>query len=229
VSTEQIDWFPVLLSLRIGVMATCNALVVGVILAYFLSRARFFGREVCIAITNIPLVLPPTVMGYYLLLLIGRKSFIGSICRQYCGGDVVFTWYAAVIASSIASLPFVVQMMRTALEDVPHEIEEAARMDGASEGQVFWEILLPLTARSLAVGATLGFARAIGEFGATLMVAGNIPSRTQTLPVAIYDAMQAGRERTALLLVVLISVCAVMVSIFVQRLARGRLLNRTYQ
>ncbi len=210
-------------------MATFNALIVGVMLAYFLARTRFFGRDLCIAITNIPLVLPPTVLGYYLLLIIGHKSVIGTVCRRYCGGDVVFTWYAAVVASTIASMPFVVQMMRTALEDVPHEIEEAAMIDGASEYQVFWEILLPLTARSLAVGATLGFARAIGEFGATLMVGGNIRTQTQTLPIAIYDAMYAGRERTALFLVVLISVLAVVVSVVVQRVGQGRLLSRTYQ
>lgn len=221
-----LDWFPVVLSLRVASVATLNSVVVGVVLAYLLSRRRFWGRELCIAMTNIPLVLPPTVLGYYILLLIGRKSLIGSFCHKYCGGDIVFTWYAAVLASTVASLPFVVQMMRSALEEVPHDVVEAAGLDGASEFQVLMRVLLPLSARSLAAGATLAFARAIGEFGATLMVAGNIPSRTQTLPVAIYDALQAGREHTALFLVIIISSSAILVSILVHRLGRGRLVPK---
>ncbi|MBI3921821.1 MAG: molybdate ABC transporter permease subunit [Armatimonadetes bacterium] len=223
---KDIDWFPVFLSLRVALLATFNAVTLGVLLAYFLSRRPFFGREVIIAITNIPLVLPPTVLGYYLLLTIGRDTVPGVVCRKFCGGDLVFTWYAAVIASTIASMPFVVQMMRTALEGVSREMEEAATLDGASEYQVFRAILLPMTARSLGVGATLGFARAIGEFGATLMVAGNIPSRTQTLPIAIYEYMQSGREKTALFLVLLISLFAVLVSVMVHRLGRGSLMER---
>jgi molybdate transport system permease protein len=199
------DWFPVRLSLQVAALATLAALAAGLACAWLLARREFRGRELLDAVLTLPLVLPPTVLGYYLLVLLGQQSALGRAFESAFGFRLVFTWQAAVVAATLHALPLVVRSARAAFEDVPRQLEQAARTLGAGEWEVFRRVTLPLARRGVTAGATLAFARALGDFGTTLMVAGNIPGRTQTAAVAIYDAVEAGRDNEALLLVVVIS------------------------
>jgi molybdate transport system permease protein len=199
------DWFPVRLSLQVAALATLAALAAGLACAWLLARREFRGRELLDAVLTLPLVLPPTVLGYYLLVLLGQQSALGRAFESAFGFRLVFTWQAAVAAATLHALPLVVRSARAAFEDVPRQLEQAARTLGAGEWEVFRRVTLPLARRGVTAGATLAFARALGDFGTTLMVAGNIPGRTQTAAVAIYDAVEAGRDNEALLLVVVIS------------------------
>lgn len=180
------NWHPLLLSLQVTAVATVLMLAVGLPLALLLARRRFRGAMLVEALVNLPLVLPPTVVGYYLLLALGR----GSPVVELFGWRVLFTWVAAVIASAVVGLPLLVQSARAALAGVDPTLENAARTLGLSEPAVLWRVTLPLARRGILAGLVLAATRALGEFGATLMVAGNIPGRTQTLPLAIYDAVQ---------------------------------------
>ena len=215
---NDIDWFPFLLSLRVAVIATSLVVLVGVTLGWALARRQFFGRELLDAIVTLPLVLPPTVLGYYLLVVFGRSSPIGRGIEALTGQPLVFTWQGAVMAAAVGALPLVVKTSRAALVSVDVDLEDAARTLGQSEWRVFWRVTLPLASRGIVAAAMLAFARALGDFGATLMVAGNIPGRTQTAAVAIYDATQAGRDGYALTLVVVLSVMALSIMYFTNRL-----------
>lgn len=199
----QIDWFPLWLSLRVASLATLFALLTGIWLAYILANRQFRGKELVDAIATLPLVLPPTVLGYYLLVVLGRLSPLGKVYESIFGQPLVFTWQAAVVASTVHAFPLLVKTARAALESVDRSYEKAARNLGASEWRVFWHVTLPLARRSIFAAGVLAFARSLGDFGATLMVAGNIPGRTQTLPLAVYDAVQARRydEANVMLLV----------------------------
>jgi molybdate transport system permease protein len=177
---------PFLLSLQVTAVATGLMLVIGLPLALLLARRRFPGVTLVETAVNLPLVLPPTVVGYYLLLLLGR----GGPVAEWLGWRLLFTWGAAVIASAVVGLPLLVQSARAAIAGVDPALENAARTLGSSEAAVIWRVTLPLARRGILAGVVLAAARALGEFGATLMVAGNIPDRTQTLPLAIYDAVQ---------------------------------------
>lgn len=190
-------------------LATLLAGVAGVGLAYVLTASRFPGRGVVEALTSLPMILPPTVLGYYLLVLLGRQSPLGKWVEATFGVSLVFTWQGAVIAAAVPSLPLVVRTARAAFEEVDPQVLEAARIDGAGALQQFVRVLLPLGRRGVLAGVALAFARALGDFGTTLMVAGNIPGRTQTLPIALYDAVQAGRWDAAAALVLLLSAVAV--------------------
>jgi molybdate transport system permease protein len=201
----KIDWFPLLLSFRVALIATALALVVGVSLAWLLARRRFVGREVLDAVVTLPLVLPPTVLGYYLLMLFSQNSPVGRAIKLTTGLQLVFTWQGAVIAAALGALPLVVKTSRAAISTVSEQLEDAARTFGKSEWQIFWRITLPLASRGIIASAMLAFARSLGDFGATLMIAGNIPGRTQTAAIAIYDANQAGRDQDALTLVLILS------------------------
>ena len=203
---KNIDWFPLLLSFRVALIATALALVLGVALAWLLARRRFAGREILDAVVTLPLVLPPTVLGYYLLVLLSVNSPVGGAIKAATGVQLVFNWKGAVLAAMVGALPLVVKTSRAAISTVSEELENAARTFGKSEWQIFWRITLPLSARGIAAAAMLAFARSLGDFGATLMIAGNIPGRTQTAAIAIYDATQAGRDDYALTLVVILSV-----------------------
>jgi molybdate transport system permease protein len=205
---KNIDWFPLVLSFRVALIATALALIVGVALAWLLARRRFPGKEMLDALVTLPLVLPPTVLGYYLLMLLGRNSPVGRAIHTVTGLQLVFTWQGAVLAAMIGALPLVVKTSRAAVEGVNVQLEDAARTFGKSEWLIFWRITLPLSARGIIAAAMLAFARALGDFGATLMIAGNIPGRTQTASIAIYDATQAGRDDYALTLVIILSVIA---------------------
>ncbi len=202
------DWFPLWLSLKVAVLSTAIAVGGGVWLAYLLANREFRGKEFLDAAITLPLVLPPTVLGYYLLVLIGRNSAFGKAWEWIFGAPLVFTWKAAVIAAVLHSLPLLVKSARAALESVDHSYERAARTLGASEGRVFQKITIPLAGRSILAAAVLAFARALGDFGVTIMVAGNIPGRTQTVAVAIYDAVEGGDGATARALVLVISAVA---------------------
>jgi len=205
-----IDLFPLWLSLRVALVATALTVIIGLPLAWLLARARFAGREVLSAAVTLPLVLPPTVLGYYLLLALGKQGPIGGFLESRLGITVVFTWHAAVLASAVVSMPLLVRAAQAAFEAIDPSIENAARTLGRSEMGVFATVTIPLAWRGIVAGTVLAFARALGEFGATLMVAGNIPGRTQTMPVAIYDAVQAGNMEMANLLVLAITVATIL-------------------
>lgn len=218
----MIDLFPLYLSLKVAVTATILTLSAGLPLSYLLARKRFFGRELLDTLIAMPLVLPPTVLGYYLLVALGRRSPIGRTLEDWFGVTLVFTWKGAAIAAFIVSLPLLVKSARTAIEEVDPRLEDAARTLGRSEWDVLRTITLPLAWRGIGAGLALAFARALGEFGATLMVAGNIPGLTQTMPIAIYDAVQAGNDSLANILVLIMTVTAVAVLLVVGRLSRKR-------
>jgi molybdate transport system permease protein len=184
-----LNWHAVTLSLQVTAVATMLLFVIGLALAYLLARRRVPGQIVLETLINLPLVLPPSVIGYYLLLALGS----GSPVVAWLDLRLVFTWKAAVIASTVVGLPLMVQAARAAIASVDPTLEQAARTLGSSELEILWRVTLPLARRGIIAGLILGSARALGEFGATLMVAGNIPGQTQTLPLAIFDAVQ-GRQ-----------------------------------
>src|SRR5215471_17522042 len=202
---SDIDWFPLILSLRVALIATAVVVVLGVALGWLLARKRFFGREFLDAAVTLPLVLPPTVLGYYLLVLLGRRSPVGGVIEKITGQSLVFNWRGAVVAAGIGALPLVVKTSRAAIAAVDTNLEDAARTLGQSEWRVFRRVTMPLASRGIIAAAMLAFARALGDFGATLMVAGNIPGRTQTAAIAIFDASQSGRDNYALVLVLILS------------------------
>lgn len=184
-------WSPLALSLWVASWASLISLVLGTLLAWLLVRRGVRAKWLLEGLTLLALVLPPTVLGYYLLVVLGQRG-LGPLLEQIFGVRFVFTWQGAVIAATIAALPLVIQTVRLSLEEVSHEVQEAANVDGCNGWQLFARITIPIAWRGVLAGALLGFLRALGEFGATLMVAGNIPGRTQTLPIAIYDSLQAG-------------------------------------
>ncbi|GIL12125.1 MAG: molybdenum ABC transporter permease subunit [Chloroflexota bacterium] len=198
------NWQPFWLSLQVTGTATIGILAIGLALALLLARAVFPGKLILETVIYLPLVLPPTVVGYYLLFVLGRGSFILEVLHI----DLLFTWPAAAFASMVVGLPLMVQTARAAFEEIEPEIEDAARVDGAGEWRIWWSITLPLARRGILAGLILSTARALGEFGATMMVAGNIPGRTQTLPLAIYDAVQARRYDDAHFMVLAMTLLA---------------------
>lgn len=214
-------WVPLALSLKVAGWATAINAVLGVAAAFALSRWQSAGRDVVDAVLTLPLVLPPTVLGYYLLVLVGRRGVLGEWLAGL-GIELVFTWQGAVLASTIVAFPLVLRSARAAFEGVDSELEQAARVLGVGEAGVFFRVTLPLAARGIAAGVLLAFARALGEFGATLMVAGSLPGRTQTLSVAIYEAVQAGNDDTANILVAVTSVTCVLLLVIAGRLVPTR-------
>lgn len=188
---------PVLLSVQVSLIASIIVFLLALLAAHAMKHARFPGQTAVETLLMLPLVLPPTVVGFVLLVLLGRRSWIGQAYEWLLGQPIVFSWIAAVIAAVVVAFPLAYRTIRTGLEEVDRELEDAARLCGASRWQVFRRITVPLARRSLLTGYTLGFARALGEFGATLMVAGNIPHRTQTIPTAIYLAVDAGHMQLA--------------------------------
>ncbi len=212
-------WIPLALSLKVAGFAILIDLALGVALGFLLARGRFPGRDVLDAVFTLPMVLPPTVLGYYLLVLIGSRGPIGAWLLDTFGIRLIFTWQAAVLAAAVVSLPLVLKSARAAFEALDPELEQAARSLGISEFAIFLRVSLPLAARGILAGTLLAFARAMGEFGATLMVAGSIPGQTQTLSIAVYEAVQAGQDDTANFLVLVTSVVSLCVL-----LAAGRIL-----
>jgi molybdate transport system permease protein len=203
-----LDWFPLWLSLRVAALATLFVLAAGTSVAYCLSHKNFPGKNLLDSLITLPLVLPPTVLGYYLLVLLGRSSPLGTLYESMFGHPLVFTWQAAVVAAFLHSAPIYIKAARAILEGVDYRYEWAAHSLGASEWRTFWRVTLPLARRGLSSLASLSFARSLGDFGVTIMIAGNIPGRTQTLSVAIYDAVESGNGRLARVLVLVVSAAA---------------------
>lgn len=215
------DLFPVWLSLRVATLATVLTLLVGTPLAWLLARRRFAGRELVEALVVVPLVLPPTVLGYYLLLLLGRRGVIGQ-WAAVVGIELAFTWQGAVIAAWVGSIALLIKSAQAGFETVDPRLEQAARTLGRSEWGLFWSVTLPLAWRAVLAGAILAFCRALGEFGITLMLAGSIPGRTQTLPLAIYDHVQANQMDAANILALIAVGLVVVLLVGLSRLARLR-------
>lgn len=218
----MIDLFPLYLTLKVSIAATFFSVVIGLGLAWLMARKDFYGKGILDALVMQPIVIPPTVLGYYLLVLLGRSSPFGRFLEDTLGISLVFTWKAAVVAAFVASLPLFVRPARAAIEGVDKNLENAARLLGKTEREVLKTITIPLAWRGILAGSIIAFARATGEFGATLMVAGNIPGMTQTIPIAIYDAVQMGNTNLANLLVGIITFFSFAVIYFVNRFTKGR-------
>ncbi|MFZ6640197.1 molybdate ABC transporter permease subunit [Undibacterium sp. TC4M20W] len=219
-------WTALLLSLKVAGWATLLNLIFGIGVGYLLARKRFLGRDLLDTILTLPMVMPPTVLGYYLLVLLGRRSALGAWLQDHFGFSFIFTWQGAVIAAAIVAFPLVFKPARAAFEAVDGQLEQAARVLGVSEMAVFFRVTLPLAWRGILAGVLLAFARALGEFGATLMVAGSIPGKTQTLSIAVYEAVQAGQDDVANTLVLLTSAVCIVVLLLAGKLAPGRIANR---
>jgi molybdate transport system permease protein len=215
-------WIALGLSLKVALWATAIDLALGIALGYLLARKRFPGRELLDALLTLPMVMPPTVLGYYLLVVIGRHGPLGGWLYDMFGINLIFTWQAAVIAAAVVAFPLVLKGARSAFETVDPQLEQAARVLGVSGPGVFLRVTLPLAWRGVLAGTLLAFARSMGEFGATLMVAGSIPGKTQTLSIAVYEAVQAGQDDTANLLVLVTSVTCVAVLVLASQLAPPR-------
>ncbi|MCU1274138.1 MAG: molybdate transporter, inner rane subunit [Bryobacterales bacterium] len=220
-----INWFPLWLSLRVAALATLVSLALGLWIAYVLANRNFRGKELVDAVVMLPLVLPPTVLGYYLLVVLGRSSPIGHLYEWAFGTPLVFTWQAAVVASTFHAIPLLVKSARAAFETVDRSYEKAARNLGASEWRVFWRVTLPLSRRSVVAASVLAFARALGDFGATLMIAGDIPGKTQTASIAIYDAVEGGDTVVARVLVLVLSAIAIAIVYASNRLQQRQVIG----
>ncbi|MFZ6758643.1 molybdate ABC transporter permease subunit [Undibacterium sp. Ji50W] len=216
-------WIALLLSLKVAGWATLLNLIGGIAVGYLLARKRFPGRDLLDTLLTLPMVMPPTVLGYYLLVLMGRRSWLGAWLQDNFGFSLIFTWQGAVIAAAIVAFPLVFKPARAAFEAVDGQLEQAARVLGISEMAIFFRVTLPLAWRGILAGVLLAFARALGEFGATLMVAGSIPGKTQTLSIAVYEAVQAGQDDVANTLVLLTSAVCIAVLLLAGRLAPGRI------
>ncbi len=200
--------FSLRLSLQVAVAATILVVAIGVPIAYLLARKEFPGKELLDILLTLPLVLPPTVTGYYLIIAFGRNGYIGRYLHEWLDWGIMFTWYAAVLASFVVALPLMIKAGRAAVESVDKNVITAAHALGHSELSAALHVTLPLARRGLLAGAVLSFTRALGEFGATLMLAGNIPGKTNTMPLAIYSLAGSGDWHQATGMVALLTLMA---------------------
>jgi molybdate transport system permease protein len=207
---DKMLWFPLSLTLWIASISSFLVLCSGVIIAYIFARRDFRGKELAELMITLPLVLPPTVIGYLLVILVGRNGFLGHLIYSFFGTGIMFTWQAAVIAAYTVSLPLMVRTAKAAIEAVDKELEYAAYILGRSEIETTLLITLPLAKRGILAGLVLSFARAIGEFGATLMLAGNIPGKTNTMSTSIYSAFQSGNNELAQILVLILIIMSLL-------------------
>jgi molybdate transport system permease protein len=203
-------WFPLSITLWIATISSILVLCSGVGIAYIFARRDFRGKELAELLLTLPLVLPPTVIGYLLVILIGKNGFLGHLIFDILGTGIMFTWQAAVIAAYVVSLPLMVRTAKAAIEAVDKELEYAAYILGRSELETALIVTLPLAKKGILAGLVLSFARAIGEFGATLMLAGNIPGKTNTMSISIYSAFQAGNNELAQTLVLILIVVSLL-------------------
>jgi len=197
--------FSIRLSLQVAFVSTVLIVLTGTPVAYLLARRRFRGRELLDVLFTLPLVLPPTVTGYYLIVLFGRNGFIGRYLYDWAGLSIMFTWHAAVVASFVVALPLMIKATRAAIESVDKRLIDASYTLGHSEFDTALTVILPLAKRGILAGTVLSFARAMGEFGATLMLAGNLPNRTTTMPIAIYSLASSGEWSKAHLMVLMLT------------------------
>lgn len=203
---NQNYWTPVKLSLQISSVAVIVVLIIGIAAAIFMTQKNFRGKIVLETIMLLPLVLPPTVVGFILIMIFGVQSPVGRFMEALFGQSIMFTWWAALIAAIVVSFPLMYQSAKTGIQSVDRDIEEAARIDGANNLKVLLAITLPLSIKSIVSGFILAFARALGEFGATFMFAGNLPGKTQTIPIAVYVALESGKVELAWLFVITIMI-----------------------
>lgn len=213
---------PLLLTLKVSTLATALAAAPAVSLARLARVWNFPGRDWVDAVLTLPMVLPPTVLGYYIIVLLGRRGVFGQYLWEAFGISIMFTWEGAVIAAAVVAFPLVYRSARAAFEGVDENLENAARTLGASETVIFFRVSMPLAMRGLLAGVMLALARAMGEFGATLMVAGNLPGKTQTLSLAVYSATQAGNDTLANELVLLISAVCVTLLVVVAKIIKPK-------
>lgn len=216
---QQADWYPVFLSIRVASIAVCAVTCLALPLAWLMARRELFGKDILEAVITLPLVLPPSVIGYGLLMFAGKNGLLGHILANM-GVTLIFTWWAAVMAATVVAFPLMYQSTRAAFKSIDVNYEKAARTLGASEMRIFFTVTLPLARPGIIAGLVLSFARALGEFGATLMVAGNIPGQTQTIPLAIYFAVESGDYATAKTLVLIITVFSFLIIFWVNRWAK---------
>lgn len=221
----SVDWSPLWLSLWVACVSTAVALAIGVPCAFVLARKRLWGQRLLEALVLLPLVLPPTVLGYFLLATLGRNTALGRAFAALTGSPLTFTVHAAIIAGVVQALPLTVRTVRAAIDAVDPTLEFAARALGATEWRVATTITLPLARRGVAAATALSFARALGEFGVTLVIAGNIPGSTRTASIAIYEAMQSGRDAEAQALALVLAAVALATVVLVGRLGEPRTLR----
>lgn len=219
----SVAWVALLLSLKVALWTMLINLVLGVSIGYLLARKTFIGRDLLDTILTLPMVLPPTVLGYYLLVLLGSNGWLGEWLQNTLGTSLIFTWQGAVVAAVVVTFPLVVKPARAAFESIDRQFEQAARVLGISELAIFFRVTLPLAWKGILAGLLLAFARALGEFGATLMVAGSIPGKTQTLSIAIYDAVQAGQDCIANTLVIIISIVCIVILLATKKLTTSKM------
>ena len=215
--------FSLRLSLQVAACATVLTFLVGTVLAYVLARKSFRGKEVLDIVVTMPMVLPPVVTGYYLVTLIGRNEGLGKVFHSLTGGElsIMFTWYAAVLASFVVSLPLMVKTSRAAIESVDQELIDASYTLGRSETETAVRVVFPLARKGIIAGLTLAFARALGEFGATIVVAGNLPGRTNTMPLEIYNELVYGQWSRALGMVLFFTALSGVIIYVANRLGKG--------
>ncbi len=213
-------WASLKLSLWVVSLAMLFISSVGLALGFILAKRQFRGKDFLESLVTLPIVLPPTVTGYYLILLLGRRGLVGGYIYELTGWTITFTWQAAVIASFVVALPLMVTSARAAIESVDPQYEMVSYTLGKSQWETFFRITLPLARRGILAGVVLSFARALGEFGATLMLAGNIPGKTQTMPLAIYEAVISGEDTQAQLLALILTGVSVSVIYLTHRLTR---------
>ena len=208
------------LSLQVAAVATVFIVVIGITVAYVLARKNFRGKELLDILFTLPLILPPTVTGYYLIILFGRNGAIGKFIYEWTGWTIMFTWYAAVLASFVVALPLMIKTTRAAMESVDQNLINASSTPGHSELVTTLKVILPLAKRGIVAGAVLSFARAMGEFGATLMLAGNLPGKTDTMPIAIYSLTGGGEWSKADGMVVILTLISGVVLYFANRYSK---------
>ncbi|MCA9584122.1 MAG: molybdate ABC transporter permease subunit [Myxococcales bacterium] len=217
-----LDLAPLGLSFEIAAIATAVSAALGITVAAILANGRFAGRDLLDVLFTAPIVMPPTVLGYYMLVALGRRSVIGRAFEHVVGSPIVFTFTGAVCAAVVSAMPLVVRSARTALEETDPRLVLAARTLGATPLRAFFTVQLPLASRGIVAALTLAFARSLGDFGVTLMVAGDIPGETQTASLAIYDAIQAHRDDDATALVLVLTATVIGLLYFVAKLTKRR-------
>ncbi len=217
---KDINLFPLYLSFRVAFTAAAISFIFGLPIAYFLSRGRGKIVDLIDTLTNLPVVLPPTVLGYYLLVLLGRQSLVGRFLESNFDIMIVFTEAGAIIASTVVAIPYLIKTAKTAFLEINPDYLNAARLLGRNEISIFFTVVMPISWRGILAGLTMTFVRALGDFGTTLMVSGSIPNKTMTMPIAIYDALQAGNKEIANLLVLTMTSIAIAVLFTINTLER---------
>jgi molybdate transport system permease protein len=215
-------WDALKLSLLVVTVSTAVVAVLGLAISFVLAKRSFWGKELLDAVLTTPLVLPPTVTGYYLIVLLGRRGLIGGFLYELTGWTIAFTWVGAVIAAIVVAVPLMIKASRASIESVNPDYEIASYSLGKSELATFFRVTLPLAKRGIIAGIVLSFARALGEFGATLMIAGNIPSKTQTMPLAIYEAVASGEETNAQILALILTAISIAAVYATNRISRSQ-------